>query len=66
MDRPQSSNTELLVWLFLFGVLFTFICTLRYVHCANQAAVWQREGIEISTWEAFCGAQPAQRLIEVK
>lgn len=31
-----------------------------------QAEVWQREGVQITTWEVFCGAKPVERSVTLK
>lgn len=39
---------------------------MRGCSAAAQAAVYRREGIEMSTWEVFIGCRPAERTINVK
>lgn len=43
------------------------VCIAWNWYRANaQSAVYQREGIEMSTWEVFIGVKPAERTINVK
>lgn len=38
----------------------------NYIRSSAQAALYRREGIEISTWEVMLGARPAERAITIK
>jgi hypothetical protein len=49
-------------------IILVALCSFFYhwYESSVQVAVWQREGIQITTWEAFFGAKPAERQINIK
>lgn len=63
-DNNDPGGTVLILFcamLIIFGILGG-----RWYTCHVQACVYQREGIEMSTWEFFIGCKPAERTINVK
>lgn len=55
----------------LGGIMLFVACVLLAGGCSVyqasvQSAVYQREGIEISTWEVLMGAKPAERAVRIK
>jgi len=47
-------------------LLFGIGGCVGWIQASNQAEVWRREGINVSTWEVFWGAKPVERVIYIK
>lgn len=64
MDSTDKAiaATFILVILLLIGGTFA----AAWIGAGNQSRVWEREGIHITQWEAFMGAKPAERLINLR
>ena len=52
--------------LLLLAILILGSSFWSWYKAGIQSDLWKREGIEITQWEVFLGAKPAQRLIEIK
>lgn len=64
----SSRNGQRFIWLYLAAVFLVIAGSLSasWYFAAAQAAVYRREGIEMSTWEVFIGCKPAERSIIIK
>ncbi len=47
----------------IVAVLAGILMLLDWYRAGVQAEVYRREGIEVTQWEVFCGAKPAERTI---
>lgn len=57
------------VWRLIVGgvVLLVLISVgAGWYRAGVQAEVYRRQGVEMSTWEVFTGAKPAERTIHVR
>lgn len=52
--------------LFICAMLMTGCLAFDWYRAGQQAQVYQREGIEITQWEVFMKAKPAERSINLK
>lgn len=62
----SSNSDELLGLLFKFGFLFLMIAGavgFVYYSAVVQQEVYKRQGVEMSVWEVFMGAQPVVRYV---
>lgn len=50
---------------FVFA-LFAVPPTIMWYKAGIQQRVYKRQNIEITQWEVFCGAEPAEKVIQVK
>ena len=61
-----------IVFLSIMLVLFIVIgipalaASVQWYKAGVQADVYRREGIEMSQWDVFMGAKPAERAIQIK
>lgn len=68
--KPSSASSPAAVnmgcsLLFLVLVLGIGAC-IGWYRASVQANLWQREGVEITTWEILWGAKPIERNINIK
>lgn len=66
MDK--KTNDEPFTGCYVF-LLVVFLSAALLYHCFTssvQSAVYRREGIDVSAWEVFWGARPAERAIKVR
>ena len=62
--KNDNATTAIFAALVLLAIAVTVGC--RWYTSAMQAEVYRREGIEMTTWEVFCGAKPAERSIRIQ
>ncbi len=65
-DDELSDGCAVVVVIAFFALVALVCLGARWYKASCQAEVYQREGIEISTWEVLWGAKPAEQTIHVK
>ncbi len=50
----------------IFSLIIAAITAAYWYGAGVQARVYKRQGIEMSQWEVFMGAKPAERTINIK
>ena len=65
--KTDSEGCGVLLLVAFIASIGVAVTLLAHLYQASvQSAVYRREGIEVSTWEVFVGAKPAERTINVK
>lgn len=64
----ENAGPLLLVGLMVLAVLAfaALMVAVEWYRAGLQAGVYQRQGVEMTTWEVFMGAKPAERTINIK
>lgn len=67
-NQPNESGLGclLLVAAIVFPTILASGIGISWYRSGIQSEVYRREGIELSQWEVFCGAKPAERQINIK
>lgn len=64
-EVSSDGRATCLVWLVVLCLLLLGAGWWVY-RASVQAAVYRREGIEVSTWEVMVGARPAERAVRIE
>lgn len=68
MDRDLDKDFHIFILFMTFSVLcfVSFVTFVAYKTANTQADVYKRQGIEMSAWECFWGAKPAEYNINIR
>ena len=58
---PQIHNENIFGFILLGAVILFGLVGFSWYQAEVQSNVYRRQGIEMSTWECFVGAKPAER-----
>lgn len=65
----KDFKSELLVSLLSLAALLAVVAgglAISWYRAGVQVGIYQRQGIVMSQWEVFCGARPAESVIQIK
>lgn len=65
-EKGKVDGCFVLTGILLLAVLMGIGGCNHYLRAVAQRNVWAREGIELTIWEVFLGAKPAEKLITIK
>jgi hypothetical protein len=63
-DVKSAFWNAVMACVFLAALLL--VVGVHWYRSAVQAEVYHRQGVEMTTWEVFVGAKPAERTINIK
>lgn len=65
-DDDHSSSFYVLLMFVGFLLLFIAVMLWKWYSAGVQLAIYKRQGIEMTHWEVFIGATPAERVVQIK